>query len=106
LYLRSTTACLTAIVLMQVANVFACRSETRHAVAKGMRPNRLLMAGVLIEMLLIVGIDYTSWGHRVFGTAAIGWAPWVVALPFAAVLLLLDGLWKRHRGRANQRLSA
>jgi sodium/potassium-transporting ATPase subunit alpha len=106
LYLRSTTACLTAIVIMQVANVFACRSETRHVVAKGILANRLLMAGVLIELLLIAGIDYTSLGHRVFGTATIGWTPWAVALPFAAALLVLDGLWKRHRGRAKQRISA
>jgi hypothetical protein len=26
-YLQGTTACLTAIILLQVANVFACRSE-------------------------------------------------------------------------------
>jgi magnesium-transporting ATPase (P-type) len=105
LYLRSTTACLTAIVITQAANVFACRSETRHVVAKGILSNRLLVAGVLIELLLIAGIDYTSWGHRVFGTATIGWTPWAVALPFAAALLVLDGLWKRHRRGANQRLS-
>ena len=34
LYLRATTACLTAIVITQVANVFACRSETRPVTAK------------------------------------------------------------------------
>jgi calcium-translocating P-type ATPase len=96
LYLRSTTACLTAIVITQAANVFACRSETHH-VAKQPLPNRLLTAGVVIELVLIVAVDYTPWGHRIFRTAAIGWAPWVVALPFAAALLVLDGLWKRHR---------
>ena len=105
LYLRATTACLSAIVITQAANVFACRSETRH-VAVGTFPNRLLMAGVLIELVLIAGIDYTSWGHSVFGTATIGWTPWAVALPFAAVLLVLDALWKRHRGRANRCISA
>ncbi len=106
LYLRSTTACLTAIVIMQVANVFACRSETRHVVAKGLLSNRLLMAGVLIELLLIAGIDYTAWGHRLFGTATIGWMPWAVALPFALALLVFDSLWKGYRGRANRHPSA
>src|SRR5581483_1520183 len=104
LYLRATTACLSAIVITQVANVFACRSETRHAAASG-RPNRLLTAGIVIELALIAGIDYTPWGQRIFGTAAIGWAPWAVALPFAAALLVLDGVWKRHRDRTNQRIS-
>jgi len=101
LYLRATTACLSAIVITQVANVFACRSETRQVAALAL-PNRLLLAGVVIELLLIAGIDYTPWGHRIFGTAAIGWVPWVVALLFAAVLLVLDGLWKHLRSRGNQ----
>jgi magnesium-transporting ATPase (P-type) len=98
LYLRSTTACLTAIVITQAANVFACRSETRRVAVEGILSNRLLIAGVLIELLLIASIDYTPWGHRVFGTANIGWTPWAVALPFAPALLVIDGLWKRHRG--------
>jgi sodium/potassium-transporting ATPase subunit alpha len=105
LYLGATTACLSAIVITQAANVFACRSETRH-VAAAAPPNRLLTAGVVIELVLIAAIVYTPWGHRIFGTAAIGWVPWVVALLFAVVLLVLDGLWKRLRRRANQRISA
>jgi hypothetical protein len=64
------------------------------------------VAGVVIELVLIAAIDYTPWAHRIFGTAAIGWAPWLVTLPFAALLLVLDGLWKRRRSRANQRISA
>jgi sodium/potassium-transporting ATPase subunit alpha len=96
-YLRSTTACLTAIVITQVANVFACRSESRPFAAREILRNRLLLSGVLIELLLIAAIDYTSWGHRVFGTASIGWTAWAVALPFAAGLLAVDAMWKRRR---------
>ena len=54
-----------------------------------MLSNRLLITGVLIELLLIAGIDYAPWGHRLFGTAAIGWSVWAVALPFAAAPTLL-----------------
>jgi magnesium-transporting ATPase (P-type) len=96
-YLRSTTACLTAIVITQVANVFACRSESRPFAVREFLTNRLILSGVLIELLLIAAIDYTSWGHRVFGTASIGWTAWAVALPFAAALLIIDALWKRRR---------
>jgi magnesium-transporting ATPase (P-type) len=96
LYLRATTACLSAIVITQVANVFACRSETRAVTIRGIFANRLLILGVLSELLLIAGIDYTPWGHRVFGTANIPWTTWAVALPFAATLLVVDALWKRR----------
>jgi hypothetical protein len=86
----------------QVANVLACRSETRPVSVKGILSNRVLVAGVLIELLVIAGIDYTPWGHRIFGTAPIGWTPWLVALPFAMALLALDGLWKNHRRRIHR----
>ncbi len=97
LYLRATTACMTAIVITQMANVFACRSETRPFAMRDILANRLLFGGVMIELLLAVGFVYTVWGQRVFGTAPIGWTAWAIALPFAAALLLLDALWKRRR---------
>ena len=40
LYRQATTACLTAIVLTQIANVFACRSETTPARLREMLSNR------------------------------------------------------------------
>ena len=97
LYQRATTACLSAIVITQVANVFACRSEIRTVTAHGCFANRLLILGVLIELLLIASIDYTPWGHRVFSTANIRWTTWAVAFPFAVTLLICDALWKRRR---------
>jgi sodium/potassium-transporting ATPase subunit alpha len=100
LYLRSTTACLTAIVVTQAANVYACRSETRPFSLRGLMANRLLATGVIVELLLIAAVVYTGWGHRVFGTAAIGWTTWALAVPFAVVLLVLDALWKRRQASA------
>jgi magnesium-transporting ATPase (P-type) len=96
LYLRATTACMTAIVITQMANVFACRSETRPFALRDILANRLLLGGVMIELLMAVGFVYAAWGQRVFGTAPIGWSAWAIALPFAAALLLVDALWK-HR---------
>ena len=62
-------------------------------------PNRLLTAGVVIELVLIAGIDYTPVGTPNLRNSRHRVGSGVVALPFAAVLLVLDGVWKRHRGR-------
>jgi sodium/potassium-transporting ATPase subunit alpha len=35
-------------------------------------------------------IDYTPVGHLLFGTAAIGWHAWLIVLPFAATMLILE----------------
>jgi magnesium-transporting ATPase (P-type) len=89
-YREATTACLTAIVLMQVVNVYLCRSRTASTFSMPLFGNRLITLGVVAEILLILAIDYTTAGHALFGTAPIGWSAWLVVLPFAAGMLTLE----------------
>jgi magnesium-transporting ATPase (P-type) len=90
LYRQATTACLTAIVLMQVLNVHLCRSRRTSIVSRPLLGNALITAGVGAELLLIVAIDYTAAGNAVFGTAAIGYGAWLIVLPFAVAMLALE----------------
>jgi len=80
-----------------VSRIYACRSERQPFSMNAILTNRLLVGGVSVEVLLILAIDYTAWGHRIFATAPIGWAPWLATLPCAVALLLLDRAWKRRR---------
>ena len=90
LYLQATTACLAAIVLTQVVNVYLCRGERASAFAAGPFGNRLILLGIGVELALLLLIVYTPWGNAVFGTAPIGGAVWLFALPFAAAMLALE----------------
>lgn len=90
LYLQATTACLSAIIVMQVVNVFLCRSEREPLIAAGLMRNRLILLGIAVEIGLILLIDYTPLGNRLFGTAAIPLAAWLYMLPFAAGMLGLE----------------
>ena len=94
LYLRATAACLAAIVVMQVVNVFLCRDSERSAFAPGFASNRLLLAGIALELALIAVIVYTAPGHAVFGTAPLGADVWLFILPFAAAMLALEEMRK------------
>jgi len=49
---RATAVCLAAIVVMQVVNVFLCRDRERSAFAPGLASNRLLLAGIALELTL------------------------------------------------------
>ena len=103
LYRQATGACLAAIVVMQVANVLACRSPTESLLTTGVRGNRLLLWGIAFELLLILAIVYTPPGQALFGTAALPATAWLAMLPFAAGLLLLEELrkaWVRRHGGA------
>jgi calcium-translocating P-type ATPase len=94
LYLQSTTACLSAIVVMQIANVFLCRSDRRSAFLSGLFSNKLILAGIAVEITLIGLIDYTPGGNALFGTAPISAAVWLSIIPCALGMLALEELRK------------
>jgi magnesium-transporting ATPase (P-type) len=89
-YRQATTACLTAIVLMQVVNVHLCRSRVTSIFALPIFSNPLITLGIVAEIGIILMIDYTPAGHTLFATAPIGWRDWVMVLPFALGLLMLE----------------
>jgi sodium/potassium-transporting ATPase subunit alpha len=86
LYLQATTACLAAIVLVQMVNVFVCRHPLLPAWRFPLFENRLLLVGLAAELLLLLFIVYTPWGNRLFGTAPLSAEVWLFALPFALLL--------------------
>jgi calcium-translocating P-type ATPase len=90
LYPQATTACLSAIIVMQVVNVLLCRDDRASAFSLGLFGNPLILVGIAAELALIVLIDYTSWGNRLFGTAPISLSVWLYVIPFALGMLALE----------------
>ena len=101
-YRQATTACLTAIVLMQVVNVHVCRSRRTSILSRPLFDNALITAGIAAELALILAIDYTAFGNAVFGTAPIGYEAWLMVLPLAAAML---GLAEAHKALVRWRES-
>jgi calcium-translocating P-type ATPase len=105
LYRQATTACLSAIIVMQVVNVFLCRSVRDSAFSLGFLSNRMILGGILTELVLIFLIDYTRWGNTIFGTAPISIETWLFVVPFALGMLVLEEIrkaWVRsHDKRPN-----
>jgi magnesium-transporting ATPase (P-type) len=94
LYLEATTACLCAIIVTQVCNVFLCRSERRSICSMNPGSNPLILYGIAVEVALILLVTYTAPGNALFGTAPIGLAVWLFTLPFAVLMLGLEELRK------------
>ncbi|MFZ5512080.1 MAG: cation-translocating P-type ATPase [Pseudomonadota bacterium] len=90
LYREATTACLAGIVLAQVVNVFLCRHPRRSLFAVGLGGNRLLWAGVAVELALLGWIVYTPSGNWLFGTAPLRFDAWLYMVPGALLLLLAE----------------
>lgn len=88
LYMQATTVCLTAIIVTQVANVFVCRSLTQNSLRIGLFTNKLILAGIAVEITLQLLIVYTPFGNSIFNTRPLDAWMWLMLVPFAALLLI------------------
>jgi len=90
LYLQATTACLAAIIAMQVVNVFLCRHPAMSVFNRSHRFNRMIVYGIAFELLLLLFIVYTPWGNALFGTAPLTVGVWLFIISFMPGMLLLE----------------
>ncbi|MGB4782433.1 cation transporting ATPase C-terminal domain-containing protein, partial [Candidatus Methylomirabilis sp.] len=90
LYRQATTVAFAAIVICQVANVYACRSQRASILSMGLFRNRLIVWGIAVEISILGLIVYSQIGNRIFGTAAFDGRFWWSLLVFAALLLLAE----------------
>ncbi len=90
LYLQATTACLAAIVVMQVINIFLCRHPQQSAFSRTLRRNDLIVYGIVFELSLLLLIVYTPLGNLLFGTAPLAANVWWFLVPFGLGLLVLE----------------
>lgn len=88
LYRQATTVTFAGIVLAQVANVFACRSDHLSVSKLGWRTNPLIVWGILTELIILSLIAYTPIGNEIFGTSPL--PLWIFGpLVLGALVLLL-----------------
>jgi sodium/potassium-transporting ATPase subunit alpha len=94
LYMQATTACLTAIIITQVANIFACRSFRESVFRIGFFSNKLIFIGIASELVLQLFIVYHPWGNEIFSTYPISINIWLALIPFAFILFAAEEIRK------------
>jgi len=90
LYLQATTACLSAIIVMQIVNVLLCRSVSRSIFSTGVLGNWLIVSGVVLESAMLILINYSPWANFILGTAPLAQSVWLFIIPFAAGMFILE----------------
>jgi sodium/potassium-transporting ATPase subunit alpha len=94
LYLSATTACLSAIIVMQIVNVFLCRSSVRSIFSTNLTDNRLIICGVALEVAMLLLINYSAWGNTILDTAPVPSGLWLFMIPLAVGMLVLEEVRK------------
>ena len=100
IYQQATTACLAAIVMAQMVNLFVCRHPLNTMLPLKLKGNPLLLPGLAAEGILILLVVYTPWGNALFGTQPLAGSVWGVMFVLAVLMGLLEEGRKwliRHR---------
>jgi sodium/potassium-transporting ATPase subunit alpha len=103
LYKEATTVTFAGIVLAQVANVLACRSDRLSITRLGWFTNPLILWGILTELTILVLITYTPIGNDIFGSSPLPlWIFGPLVLGALALLFAEEGrkfIVNRHHRR-------
>jgi Ca2+-transporting ATPase len=99
-YVTATTMSLAGIVASQIGNVFACRTERESVFRAGLFANKLVLWGIVTELVIIMVLIYTPALQKIFGLAPLAFKEWTFLFVFAPVLLLMEEARKRIVRRA------
>ncbi len=101
LYRSATGIALATILLMQIGNLIGRRYRFHSGLDKGLFKNRLMLAGILIQIIFSWALLYVPQVSRILGTGPVDWQIYIFAwigipLIFGADLLRKTWLQRVH----------
>ncbi len=90
LYQKAITAFFVSIIICQIADVWICRTRRQSVFKSGFFSNKVILAGILCEIVLVVVIAYLPQANVFFGTAPLTLFELMLPVPFAMVILSGD----------------
>lgn len=86
----ATSMTLACIVGGQIGSVFCCRTENSSILSRNIFSNRLILGGVLFEILLLICMTNLPLFQSIFNTAPLDWNQWLLVLACPFVVITLD----------------
>ncbi|MFA6356356.1 MAG: HAD-IC family P-type ATPase [Candidatus Omnitrophota bacterium] len=103
LHLKAITMVFVGIIVMQVANVFNCRSEKYSAFKIGFFNNRRIFWSVAISLAFTCMLVYVPFFQKIFQTTGLGLADWGMLAGFMVFIFFAEELRKRYILRSKKR---
>jgi len=102
LYIKAVSAFFAPIIICQIANVMICRTKKESIFKKGFLTNKVVLLGILSEIILLSIILYFPPANKLFGTSPVEFRILAISLPFAIVIFLGDELRKKLLRKGNR----
>ena len=94
LYMHAITAFFSAVIICQIANVFASRTRFQSVFTMGLLSNRMILLGIASELLILAFIVWNPFANLIFNTSPLDLRYILLSIPFALFLLGIDELRK------------
>jgi len=98
LYMKAVAGFFASIIICQIADVLICRTRRQSIFNKGFwnsfTGNRIVMFGIIVELLLLSIILYFPPAQAFFGTGPLTLFELSLSIPFALLILFADELRK------------
>jgi potassium/sodium efflux P-type ATPase len=104
LYRAAVAMALGSVVATQIGNVFAQRTERVSVFHIGLFSNKLILWGILSELVIVGLIVYVPFFQQIFGTAAFPLENWLFLLMWTPSLVVVDELRKAFMRRRERRV--
>lgn len=95
LHLKAMTVVFVGIIVMQIANIFNCRSEKYSVFKLGFFSNGRIFLGIAVSLIFTMCIVYLPFFQKIFNTTAIGWKEWGILVVFMIFIFIFEELRKK-----------
>lgn len=93
-YIKGTTMTFAGIVVAQMGNVLACRTNKTSIFRTGLKSNKWIWVGIASQVTILSLIIYVPFLQTVFGTGAIGLADWGYLALLAVIVISVEEVRK------------
>lgn len=94
LYQKAITAFFASIIICQIADVWICRTRRQSVFKSGFGTNKVILLGILSELIILSIIVYLPGANAFFGTHPLTVPELLLSVPFALTILFGDELRK------------
>jgi len=105
LYQKAVTAFFVSIIICQIADVLICKTRRQSIFKAGITKNKMILFGIMAELIILSIIVYLPAGNVFFGTHPLTVFEILLSVPFALIILFGDELRKVFIRRDNKFIS-